>query len=175
VRIEKKHIKWAVAVIFVLAALFVLLVMTSETGPTKEQAIRFNNNVVKDYRDIIAADDSCIEMMRYDVYNMDSSVFRLQKVVEKKTIKYASMPVFDEKDTLRKAFIHFLKIYNEVAFVDYPKMVIHFELTKNKAIEANNTYKIFIRDIDYKVSEAKNDFFVAQKEFKIQYKINTEE
>ncbi len=149
--------------------------MTSETGPTKEEAIRFNNIVVKDYRNIIAADDSCIEMMRYDVFNMDSSVFRLQKVVEKKTIKYASMPAFDEEDTLRKAFKHFLKTYNEVAFIDYPKMVKHFELTKNEAIEANNTYKIFIRDIDRKVSEAKNDFFVAQKEFKIQYEINTEE
>ncbi len=92
VRIEKKHIKWTVAVLFVLTTLYVLLIMTSETGPTKEEAIRFNNIVVKDYRNIIAADDSCIEMMRYDVFNMDSSVFRLQKVVEKKTIKYASMP-----------------------------------------------------------------------------------
>ncbi len=54
-------------------------------------------------------------------------------------------------------------------------MVKHFELTKNEVIEADNTYKIFIRDIDSKVSEAKNDFFIAQKEFKIQYEIKIEE
>jgi len=170
-RIEKKHIKWIVATLFFLLILLMLLLMSSEQNPTKEEAIRFNNTIVKDYREIIAVDDSCIEMMRYDVFNMDSSVFRLQTVVEEKMIKYASMSAFDKEDILRKAFKQFLKTYYKLAFVDYPKIAKHFQQIKNKEIEDKDIYIIFIKEIDKKVSEAKKKFFVKQKEFKAQYYI----
>lgn len=152
--------------------LFVVAFMVScDMGPTTEDAIDFNDEIVADFRKLVEADDAFIDAMYYDdVAEIENAMYDLQDFVKETTEEYEDMEAFDDEDIFRKAFLELLDVYNDVAFKDYPKLVDYiYQVVEEGNTEIGDEYVDFAGEIDDKIAEAKEDFYAEQEKFAEQY------
>jgi hypothetical protein len=152
--------------------LFVVAFMVScEMGPTTEDAIDFNDEIVADFRKLSEADDAFIDAMYYDdIAEIENAMYDLQDFVKETTEEYEDMGSFDDEDIFRTAFLELLDVYNDIAFKDYPKLVDYiYQVVEEGNTEIGDEYVDFAGEIDDKAAEAKEDFYAEQEKFAEQY------
>lgn len=141
-------------------------------GPTTEDAINHNDNLVADQKELLDLESDFVNAI---VDGQEEAV--IKKTYKKYTDflnetekKYAEMDEFDEKDTFRKAMINLIKVYKEVAENEYDEMVeIYMKNTDDLTDADFEKWEELTNMVDNKESKANDDFLDAQKEFSKEY------
>jgi len=160
--------------LFQLSAVLVLFVLAA-CGPTKEDAIKFNDGLVADQKEILGLEDNLITSIvdwKYDQSKSDLMAY--QGKLAEYLKKYEDMKAFDKEDEFRLSMIVLLKALKEQADVNYPAVIdfIPLSLTIDELEDEPMTALFDILDeIDLKSDAANSQFLDAQKKFAEKYEL----
>ena len=159
--------KFAIAVI---GSLFLSAVLVS-CGPTKEDAIKYNDELIKEQTKVLEAESAIFDAVTNNPSKLDASFESLKSQVKESTEAVEKMKAFDGKtdfkDALLKLFTTF-KGLNEKEFAEYISIG---KLQGNDFTPEKGDRMISLgKTIDDAVLKANDDFIKTQKEFAAKYK-----
>jgi hypothetical protein len=158
----------AIAIFFVLAA----------CGPTKDDAINHNDELVKDQKEILGLEDNLIGSFAEWNYNLAKSDLKAyQDKLAAMQEKYDNMKAFDKEDNFRLSMIELIKGLKEQADNNYPMLLEFIPLAESIEDMDDDTYYAMhdLLDVIDDESNAVNDKFLdAQKVFAKKYDIALE-
>jgi len=152
---------------------FIVVVFVVGCSRTREDAVKFNNAVVADQKQIIEAINKLITTFEdTNVTKIEAQYQEHIKLLEEMRSKYANMKPFDEEDDLRKAFIEFIDANLLCAKQEYAQLI---EILKKYDEKTYWSYKNKWDSIAHVVLDKEqrtNDKFLeAQKKFAEKYEI----
>ncbi len=157
--------------IFLLIGIAFAATMIS-CGPTTEDAIKHNDNIVADQKEMLDLESDFVNAI---VDGQDESA--IKKTFKKYTDfldemekKYNDMDEFDEKDTFRKAMINLVTEFKKVAKNEYDEMVQIYTKDPDALTDTDfEKWEELTNVVDEKESKANDEFLDAQKEFAKEY------
>ncbi|HPS82975.1 MAG TPA: hypothetical protein PLA88_01575 [Bacteroidales bacterium] len=157
--------------IFLLIGIAFAATMIS-CGPTTEDAIKHNDNIVADQKEMLDLESDFVNAIvdGQDEAAIKKSYKKYTDYLGEMEKKYDEMDEFDEKDTFRKAMIGLVKEFKKVAENEYDEMVKIYTKDADALTDADfEKWEELTNVVDEKESKANDDFLDAQKEFAKEY------
>lgn len=156
--------------VFYFGSLILLFVGCART---REDAVKFNNAVVSDQKQIIESINKLTTSFEdTHIVNIDAQYHEHLRLLEEMRNKYISMKPFDDEDILRKAFLEFIDSNLLCAKKEYAQLI---DILKNYDEKTYWHYKNKWDSIAHIVLDKEqriNDKFLdAQKKFAEKYEI----
>lgn len=161
---KKIFLTLGVAVVF-------LMTMTS-CGPTTEDAIAKNDEIVADQKAMLELEDDLISAITEDgdIDVIEDAYDEYVDFLEKTLKEYEDMEAFDDNDTFRKAMIALLTEFTDVAKNEYRDLIDIWSKDAEDLTEQDfDDWDNLIEDIDDKEGDANDAFLDAQKDFAAEY------
>lgn len=156
-----------------LSLLFFAIFFTS-CAPTKEEAMNYNDNIIKEQKKVINAENELIRAIKnkdIDVIVLDGLYKGLSNQINESTAQLEKMDKFDGKTDFKDAALTLMKKYREVVNTDYKAWMDNLKIPLDKLTDADiSQEKIIVADINRKLNNANADFVNAQKDFALKYK-----
>jgi hypothetical protein len=162
--------------IFQLSAAALLLALVA-CGPTKEQAIDFNDEVVADQKEALTlAENLMSSIYDWDADQASSDLKDFQDGISGMMKKYEEKSEFDKEDEFRKAMISLLKVMEETGegfeeivelVVDYPDLSV---FTDDELADIEETMDEIFETIDVENKK----FLDVQESFAKKYEFTLE-
>jgi hypothetical protein len=150
-----------------------LLFLFAACGPSKEDAIKHNDSIVADQKEILALEDNLIGSIADWNYVFAASDLKVyQDKLNEYIKKYEDMKAFDKDDAFRLSMLQLLKGLKEQADGNYLLVleIMSGSETMDELDDENyNALLDILDDVDLKSDEANNQFLDAQKKFAEQY------
>jgi hypothetical protein len=157
--------------IFLLLGIAFAATMIS-CGPTTEDAIKHNDNIVADQKEMLDLETDLLNDIvdGQEAANIKKTFKKYLGFLEEMEKKYNEMDEFDEKDTFRKAMINLIKEFKSVAENEYDEMIEIYSKEPDALTDADfEKWEDLTEIIDEKEGKANDDFLDAQKEFSKEY------
>lgn len=165
-------------VLFSTVLFFVIASLLTSCAPSKEEAMNYNDNIIKEQKKVINAENAVIRAIKDK--NMDILVIQglyeaLSKQVDESLATIDKMDKFDGKTDFKDAALKFMKTYREVVSKDYKAWIENLKIPLDKLTNEDlSQEKIIVADINRKLDNANSDFINAQKDFALKYKFQLE-
>lgn len=147
-------------------------------GPTTEDAIKFNDELVTDQKEVLALEDNLItSLVDWEYENAQADLATLSDKVNALLKKYEDMKPFDKEDEFRQSMISLLKAFKEQAETNYTLAIeyIPYSATLDELDEALLEELLDVLDqIDIAVEAANQNFLDTQVKFAEKYKLTLE-
>jgi hypothetical protein len=156
-----------------LSILF-LITCLSSCAPTKEEAMNYNDKIIKEQKKVIKAENEVISAIKDK--NMDILVVQglnegLSRQVDESIAAIEKLEKFDGNTDFKDAALKFMKIYREVVSKDYKAWIDNLKIPIDKLTNEDlSQEKIIVADLNRKLNNANADFVNAQKDFALKYK-----
>jgi len=154
--------------IFLLSILFLL-----GCSHTREDAVKFNNTVVADQKQIIESINKLIKTFEDTNFSKTETQYKEHvKLLEEMRSKYQSMKPFDDEDILRKTFLEYIDTNLTCAKKEYAQLVDILKKYDEKTYWKYKSKWDSIAHIVMDKEQRINDKFLeAQKKFAEKYEI----
>lgn len=149
-----------------------LMTIFTSCGPTQEDAVKYNDEVVADQKKLLAMEEELINAITGDesVSKVEGAYEDYVDFIATTLKKYEEMDSFDKNDTFRKAMIELLKAFQTVAKDEYKTVVDIYGKTEEELTEEDlDTWDSVIDDIESKEGDANDAFLEKQKVFADEY------
>jgi len=160
--------------LFQLSAIGLLFVFAS-CGPSKEDAIKHNDAVVADQKEVLALEDNLINgIAEWNFTLAQSELKAYQDKLNEFIKKYDEMKKFDKEDIFKNSMLILLKTLKEQAEGNYTKVLGYMETNEVADSLDDASYDALLDildEIDLKSDSANNQFLDAQKKFAEKYEI----
>lgn len=145
-----------------------LMTVFTSCGPTQDDAVKFNDQVVADQKELLAMEEELIGTITddADVSDVEKAYEKYVKFIDNTLKKYEEMDEFDKNDTFRKAMLELLKAFQAIAKDEYKTVVKIYGKSEEDLTEDDlDTWDSVIDDIESKEGEANDAFLEKQKVF----------
>lgn len=159
--------------------LFLLFLMLAACGPTKDQAIKFNDDIVDQQKELLGAQNTFIDAFAIGtVDDLIEESNNWKATAEKGKAKAEEMGAIDDIDELRKAFLGLCDAHLEIINDKLPRVFEIIEKSKDLSISEeeynslNDELMAITGEIDALSDGANGKFLDAQKEFAGRYEFS---
>lgn len=140
-------------------------------GPTKEDAIKYNDEIIVEQRKVVNAENDLTGAIKSNAGNLDAVLAKLVAQVDESTATVTKMESFDKKTEFKDAALKLFAVYKDVATGEYKAWLANLktpaEMVDDKVLAEETE---LVAKINEKIDKALNDFTKAQDDFAAKYK-----
>jgi uncharacterized coiled-coil protein SlyX len=148
-----------------------LLMSFFACGPTKEDAIKYNDAIITEQRKVVDKENELTGAIKSNAGNLDEILAGLTKQTEESIAVVTKMEDFDKKSDFKDAALKLFNVYKDVAAVEYKAWLANLKTPidqVNDQVLAEETE--LVKKINEKIDKALGDFTKAQEDFAAKYK-----
>lgn len=147
-------------------------------GPTTDDAIKHNDKIVLDQKEIIDSQNMFLTSMidAKDSAAVSQSFENYLKILTEKEKKYAEIGKFDEKDSFRIAMQTYIDQMISITENEYKNLVEIYNKDIETVLQSDrDNWEKIAKEANGKESQANDAFLEAQKSFAKEYKFDLKE
>lgn len=151
---------------------FILALFFVSCGPTKEDAINYNDKIIKEQKKVIDKENDLIGYIKgASLTRLDEKYNSLSKQIDESTEVVKKMEAFDGKTDFKDATLELFLTYRSVVDKEYKAWMINLKTPGDKVdqkiLDEEND---LVQAINEKLDKAQSDFTKAQYDFAAKYK-----
>ncbi len=160
--------------ISVILSTFVLVMFFVSCGPTKEDAIKYNDKIISEQRKVVDKENDLTRYIKSGTLTndkLDENYNNLSKQVGESIDAVNKIEAFDGKTDLKDATLQFFSVYKSVIGKEYKEWILNLKTPLDKVDQKvldEETY--IVKTINDKLDEAHNIYKTAQNNFAAKYK-----
>ena len=163
------------AFIFLLSAMFLF----NSCAPTKEEAMNYNDNIIKEQKKIVQAEKELITAIKENLTKgntLETILKELSDQINESKKVVEGMEKFDGKTDFKDAMLKFLAAYRDVVDNEYKSWLKNLKIPDEQVTEdVIYQEEELVHEINRKLDKANNEFLEAQKDFAAKYKFKLAE
>lgn len=154
-----------------LGLLFIGICLVS-CGPTKEDAIRYNDAITFEQTKVVDAENRLTDAVKQGTnYELDKALDKLSVQVDSSTAIVKEMEAFDGKTDMKDAALALFAAYRSVIDNEYNAWMINLQTPADEVDDQIlDEEKELINAINDKLNKASDDFKRTQNNFALTYK-----
>jgi len=162
-----------------LLFLMTVVFMVTSCKPSKEDAINYNDKIIREQKKIVQGEKELIEAIKQNLNKgntLDNLLKELSDQIDASKKIIEEMKDFDGKSDFKDAALAFLKSYKEVVDNEYTKWLKNLK-TPDDQVTEDTLYEEeeLVHAINRKLDKTNTDFLNAQKDFAAKYQIKLSE
>ena len=148
-----------------------VLVSFFACGPTKEDAIKYNDAIITEQRKVVEKENDLTGAIKGNAPDLDGILKKLSAQVDESTAIVTKMESFDKKTDFKDATLKLFAVYKDVADNEYKAWLLNLKTPIDKVDDkVLNEETELVNKINGKIDKALAEFTKAQDEFAAKYK-----
>ena len=163
------------SLLFLIAIVF----MVTSCKPSKEDAINYNDKIIREQKKIVQSEKELIEAIKQDLTKgstLETLLKELSDQIDASKKIIEEMKDFDGKSDFKDAALTFLKSYKDVCDNEYTKWLKNLKIPEDQVTEdVLYEEEELVHAINRKLDKTNTEFLNAQKDFAAIYQIKLTE